>query len=64
MMKFVALLMNQKQPGANRKMMILTFFELHIMYIKKIRTIFFHTLPVIHCSIASYKYFKMLISEV
>ena len=31
---------------------------------KKIRTIFFHTLLAIHCSAASYKYFKKLISEV
>ena len=30
---------------------------------KKIRTIFFHTLLAIHCSVASYKYFKKLISE-
>ena len=29
---------------------------------KKIRTIFFHTLLTIHCSVASYKYFKKLIS--
>ena len=28
---------------------------------KKIRTIFFHTLLAIHCSVASYKYFKKLI---
>ena len=31
---------------------------------KKIRTIFFHTLLAIHRSVASYKYFKKLISEV
>ena len=31
---------------------------------KKIRTIFFHTLLTIHCSVASYKYFKKLISEI
>ena len=31
---------------------------------KKIRTIFFHTLLSIHCSVASYKYFKKIISEV
>ena len=31
---------------------------------KKIRTIFFHTLLPIHRSVASYKYFKKLISEV
>ena len=31
---------------------------------KKIRSIFFHTLLVIHCSAASYKYFKKLISEI
>ena len=31
---------------------------------KKLRTVFFHTLPAIHCSVASYKYFKNLISEV
>ena len=31
---------------------------------KKIRTIFVHTLLAIHCSVASYKYFKKLISEV
>ena len=30
---------------------------------KKIRTIFFHTLLVMHCSVASYKYFKKLKSE-
>ena len=31
---------------------------------KKIRTIFFHTSLAIHRSVASYKYFKKLISEV
>ena len=31
---------------------------------KKIRTIFSHTLLTIHRSVASYKYFKKLISEV
>ena len=31
---------------------------------KKIRTIFFHTLLTIHHSVASYKYFKKIISEV
>ena len=31
---------------------------------KKIRTIFFHTLLAIHRSVASYKYFKKLVSEV
>ena len=31
---------------------------------KKIRTISFHTLLAIHHSVASYKYFKKLISEV
>ena len=31
---------------------------------KKIRTIFFHTLLAISRSVASYKYFKQLISEV
>ena len=31
---------------------------------KKIRTIFFHTLLFIHCSVANYKYFKKLISEI
>ena len=31
---------------------------------KKIRATFFHTLLTIHHSVASYKYFKKLISEV
>ena len=31
---------------------------------KKIRKFFFHTLLAIHCSVASYKYFKKFISEV
>ena len=31
---------------------------------KKIRIIFFHILLIIHHSVASYKYFKKLISEV
>ena len=30
---------------------------------KEIRTIFFHTLLAIHCSVASYKYFKTLINK-
>ena len=34
---------------------------LHSVY-KKIRTIFFYTLLAIHRSVASYKYFKKLIS--
>ena len=31
---------------------------------KKIRIIFFHSLLATHCSVASYKYFKKLVSEV
>ena len=30
---------------------------------KKITTIFFHTLLAVHCSAASYKYFKKLINK-
>ena len=36
---------------------------LHSVY-KKIRTIFFHTLLTTHHPVASYEYFKKLISEV
>ena len=61
MKKFVALLMKEKRPGANGKIMTPTIFELYIVYIKKIRIIFFHTLLAIHRSVASY---KKLISEV
>ena len=64
MKKFVALLMKEKRPGMNRKMVTPTLYELYIVYIKKNRAIFFHTLLAIHCSVASYKYFKKLISEV
>ena len=64
MKKFFALLIKEKQPGANGKIMTPTFSELYIVYIKKIRTIFFHTLLAIRRSVASYKYFNKLISEV
>ena len=60
MKKSVALLMKEKRPGINGKMVTPTFFELHTVYM----TIFFHTLLAIHRSVASYKYFKNLISEV
>ena len=64
MKKFVALLMKEKWPGMDGEMMTQTFFKLCTVYIKKIRTIFFHTLLSIHRSVASYKYFKKIISEV
>ena len=47
----------------NGKMMTKTFFELYTVY-KEIRTIFFHALLAIRCSVTSYNYFKKLISEV
>ena len=40
-----------------------TFFELYTVYIKKLGQIF-HILLVMHHSVANYKYFKKLISEV
>ena len=52
-----------KWPGMNSKMMTPTFFKLYTVYIKKIRTISFHTL-LTYRSVASYKYFKRLINEV
>ena len=36
MKKLVALLMKEKRSGANEKMMTATFFELYIVYIKKV----------------------------
>ena len=38
--------------------------ELYIVYIKKLGQFFFHTLLAIHRSVASYKYFEKLISDV
>ena len=38
------------------------FLRAHVY--KKIRTIFFHTVLAINCSVTTYKYFKNLISEV
>ena len=64
MKKFVALLMMEKRPGMNGTMMTSTFFELYIVYIKKLEQFFFHTLLAIHRSVANYKHFKKLISEV
>ena len=64
MKKFVALLMMEKRPGMNGIMMTLTFFELYIVYIKKLKQFFFYTLLTIHHSVASYKYFKKLVSKV
>ena len=52
MKKFVALLMRGKRPGNNGKMMTLTFFE-QLGQIRQIRTIFFHELLALHCSVAS-----------
>ena len=40
MKKFVVLLMKEKQPGMNGKMATPTFFELYIVYIKKIGQFF------------------------
>ena len=59
MNKFLVLLIKEKWPGINGKMMIPTFFELYAVH----KGNFFHTLLAIHCSVASYKYFKKLISE-
>ena len=64
MKKFVVLLMREKQPEMNGKMMTPTFFKFYTVYIyKKIRTIFFHTLLTIYCPVASYKYFKKFINN-
>ena len=40
MKKAIALLMWEKQPGMNGKMMTPTFFKLYTMYIKKLRHFF------------------------
>ena len=64
MKKAIALLMWEKQPGMNGKMMTPTFFKLYTVYIKKLGHFFLHTLLSIHCSVASYKYFEKIISEV
>ena len=53
MKKFVALLMREKRPGMNGKIMTPTFFELYAVYIN---TSFIH--------VATDKYFKKLISKV
>ena len=62
MKKFVALLMKEKRPGMNEKIMTATFFELYTVYIKKLGQFFSHTLLAIHLSVGSYKYFEKLIS--
>ena len=64
MKKFVALLMKEKRPGMNGKMMTANFFELYSVHIKKLGQFFFHTLLPIHSSVASYKCFKKLISDI
>ena len=63
MKKFVTLLMREKRPGINGKIMAPTFFELYTVYIKNLGQFFFHTLLAINLSVASYKYFKKLTSE-
>ena len=40
MKKFVALLVKEKWPGMNGKMMTLTFFELYTVYIKTLGQFF------------------------
>ena len=40
------------------------FFRALYSVYKKIRTIFFHALPIIHRSVASYRFFKKFISDV
>ena len=40
------------------------FFQALFSVYKKIRAIFFHTLLLIHSSVASYKYFKKLIKDI
>ena len=62
MKKFVALLMKEKWPGMNEKIMTPTFFELYTVYIKKLGQFFSHTLLAIHLSVGSYKYFEKLMS--
>ena len=57
MKKFVALLMKEKWPGINGKMMTPTFFKLCTVHVRKLGQYFFHTLLTIHRSSASYKYF-------
>ena len=64
MKKFVALLMKEKRPGMNEKIMTPTFFELYTVYIKKLGQFFSHTLLAIHRSVGSYQYFEKLINEV
>ena len=64
MKKFFALLMKEKRPGMNEKIMTPTFFELYTVYIKKLGQFFSHTLLAIHRTVGNYKYFKKLISEV
>ena len=64
MKKFVALLMREKWPRMNEKMMTPTFFEIYTVYIKKLGQFFSHNLLVIHRSAGKYKYFEKLISEV
>ena len=64
MKKVIVLLMWEKQLGMNGKMITQTFFKLYTVYIKKLGHFFPHTLLSIHCSVASYKYFKKIISEV
>ena len=56
--------MKEKRPEMNGKMITPTLFKLYKMYIKKLGHFPPQTLLAIYCSVASYKYFKNLISEV
>ena len=47
MKKIVALLMREKQPGMNKKVMTPTFFDLYTVYTKKLGQ-FFSTLYLLY----------------
>ena len=62
MMKFVAVLPNEaKTVRSEWENDDSNFLQALYCLYKKIRTIIFHTLLAIHCSVANYKYFKKLI---
>ena len=58
------LLIKEKWPGMNGKMVTPTFFKLYTVFVENEDIFFLHTLLAIHRSVASYQYFKKLISEV
>ena len=60
MKKFIALVMKEKRPGMNMKMMTTAFFELYTVHIKNYDNFFQYFTRYMHRSVVSHKYLKLI----